>query len=156
MLQGELGGGLGMPIGNLTSQIFANIYLNEFDRFVKHSLKPKEYLRYGDDFIMIESDVKKLHLFRAQAVDFLQLQLKLNLNPKSDKIFKAQHGLKFLGVILWPYGRKLNKRNMRRVREKLTLNNVGSYYGVMKYHASYKKVREFHWFIVEKLFETLD
>lgn len=142
-----------MPIGNLTSQIFANIYFNEFDRFVKHNLKPKAYVRYGDDFIMIEPDLQKLNFLRAQATDFLRNILKLTINPKSDKIFKAQHGLKFLGIILWPHGRKLNKRNVKRVREKLTLNNVGSYYGVMKHHANYNKTREFHWHICEKVLE---
>ncbi|MEK7524641.1 MAG: RNA-directed DNA polymerase [Patescibacteria group bacterium] len=142
-----------MPIGNLTSQIFANIYLNEFDRFVKHTLGAKAYLRYGDDFIIVESDLEKLNFLRAQAVDFLRTILKLTINPKSDKIFKAQRGLKFLGVILWPHGRKLNKRNVKRVREKLALNNVGSYYGVMKYHANAKKMREFHWLVGEKSFE---
>jgi len=54
-----------MPIGNLTSQIFANIYLNELDRFVKHELKVKHYLRYGDDFILIHADLKKLKDLRA-------------------------------------------------------------------------------------------
>lgn len=116
-----------MPIGNLTSQIFANIYLNEFDRFVKHNLKPKAYLRYGDDFIMVEPCLWKLNLFRARASDFLQNILKLQINPKSDKIFKVSHGLKFLGVVLWPSGRKLNKRNVSRIRAKLAPNNVGSY-----------------------------
>lgn len=140
-----------MPIGNLTSQIFANIYLNEFDHFVKHNLKPKAYLRYGDDFIMIEPDLPKLNFFRAQAADFLRKTLKLHFNPKSDKIFKAHQGLKFLGVILWPSGRKLNRRNFARVYEKLTVNNVGSYYGIMKYHANYKRTRGFYWYISEKL-----
>lgn len=140
-----------MPIGNLTSQIFANIYLNEFDRFVKHNLKPQAYVRYGDDFIMIERDFRKLNLTRIRAVGFLQNILKLKINPKSDKIFRARHGLKFLGVVLWPFGRKLNKRNVRRVREKLTLNNAGSYHGIMKYHANYKKIREFHWCVSEKI-----
>ena len=140
-IAGKSGGGIGMPIGNLTSQIFANIYLNEFDRFVKHILKPKEYLRYGDDFIMIEPDLHKLSLFRTLAAEFLQNILKLQFNPKSDKIFKARYGLKFLGVVLWPNGRKLNKRNFARMYGKLALNNSGSYFGVMKYHANYKKTR---------------
>lgn len=100
---------------------------------------------------MVEHNFEKLNLFRREAADFLCNGLKLYLNPKSDKIFRAQRGLKFLGVIIWPNGRKLNKRNVRRVCEKLTLNNVGSYYGVMKHHGNYKKLREFHWNIFEKL-----
>ena len=85
-----------MPIGNLTSQIFANIYLNEFDRFVSHVLKPKAYLRYGDDFIMVESDFHKLNFLRLQAVSFLHEALKLRMNPKRNKILKARHGIKLL------------------------------------------------------------
>ena len=115
-------------------------------------------MRYGDDFIMIEQDFQKLNVFKTRAADFLRNVLKLYLNPKSDseaslggKIFKAQHGLRFLGVIIWPHGRKLNKRNMRRVCEKLTPNNIGSYYGLMKHHTNYKKMREFAWFVEEKL-----
>lgn len=150
------GGVIGMPIGNLTSQIFANIYLNEFDRFVKHNLKPKAYLRYGDDFIIIEKDREKLEAFRASAIKFLRDQLKLELNPKLNKILKVRHGLKFLGVVLWSHGRKLNKRNVKRIREKLALNNVGSYYGAMKHHANYKKKREFHWFIEGKLVDIFE
>ncbi len=140
-----------MPIGNLTSQIFANIYLNEFDRFVKHILKPKAYVRYGDDFIMVEDNFQKLNLLRTRAIDFLHNFLKLNINPKSDKIFKARAGLKFLGVVLWPGGRTLNRRNVKRVREKLAMNTIGSYFGVLKHHASYKKKRQFHWHVVEKM-----
>lgn len=136
-----------MPIGNLTSQIFANIYFNEFDRFVKHILKPKGYVRYGDDFIMVEPDVQKLNFFRAKSIRFLHEILKLQINPKRDKIFKAQDGLRFLGVVLWPKGRRLNSRNILRIREKLAPNNIGSYYGVIKHHANDKKKREFHWFI---------
>jgi len=68
---------IGMPIGNLTSQIFANIYLNELDRFIKHNLKQKAYLRYGDDFILVENDSKKLKILRAETMDFLKNELKL-------------------------------------------------------------------------------
>lgn len=140
-----------MPIGNLTSQIFANIYFNEFDRFVKHTLKPKAYLRYGDDFILIESDLQKLHALRLASVHFLEDKLKLRLNPKSDRILKAKWGLKYLGVVLWSSGRKLNKRNIRRSVEKLNNANVASYRGLVIKHGTYKLVRYFHWLIHEKI-----
>jgi RNA-directed DNA polymerase len=90
----------GMPIGNLTSQIFANIYLNELDRFVKHELKVKYYLRYGDDFILIHQDLEKLNALRKRTIGFLENNLKLKLNPKNDKIIKSTYGLKFLGVVI--------------------------------------------------------
>ena len=134
-----------MPIGNLTSQIFANIYLNELDRFVKHELKVKCYLRYGDDFILIHQDLEKLRMLREQTILFLTKKLKLNLNPKNDKILKPGHGLKFLGVVLWPNGRKLNKRSIRRIHIRLCRKNASSYYGLVNKHQNQKNINEFIW-----------
>lgn len=145
------GVGRGMPIGNLTSQIFANIYLNELDRFVKHQLKPKAYLRYGDDFILLETDISKLQTFRIQTMDFLNQELKLQINAKNDKLIKTKDGLRFLGVILWPSGRTLNKRNFKRAHQRVKSNNVSSYSGMMKQHAKYKEVKYFNWLVQEKL-----
>lgn len=94
----KMGGG-GIPIGNLTSQIFANIYLNEFDRFVKHELKVKDYLRYGDDFIMLESNKEKLEELRSRSIDFLNRALKLTMNRKNDRIIKPEFFQR--GELLW-------------------------------------------------------
>lgn len=136
-----------MPIGNLTSQIFANIYLNELDRFVKHRLEIKYYLRYGDDFILIHEDLKKLNELRTSVIRFLEDELKLGLNPKNDKIIKAAHGLRFLGVVIWPNGRKLKKRNSNRIKKRLNRKNAGSYYGLVLKHGSRKTIHEFFWLI---------
>lgn len=144
-----------MPIGNLTSQIFANIYLNELDRFVKHQLKPKAYMRYGDDFILVETDSEKLKSFRVQTTDFLNNELKLQVNPKSDKIVKARQGLKLLGVKLWPSGRNLLKRNLSRTKERLKVNNIASYSGLIKQHGNKKQIKEFNWLVYEKLLADL-
>lgn len=143
--------GSGMPIGNLTSQIFANIYLNELDRFVQHQLKPRAYLRYGDDFILVETDLEKLKYFRTQAISFLQNKLKLQVNPKSDKIMKSLHGLKYLGVKLWPTGRTLNKRNRSRTIERLNPKNISSYSGLLMKHGNSRQVKHFNWVVYEKL-----
>lgn len=145
------GESVGMPIGNLTSQIFANIYLNELDRFVKHTLKPCAYLRYGDDFLLFNLNKQELMQFRARVIHFLAESLKLKLQPKNDIIVKAQSGLKFLGVILYPNSRKLNARNQNRIQKRLNLKNVGSYYGLVKVHGSPKVMRKFGWDIIEKL-----
>ena len=136
-----------MPIGNLTSQIFANIYLNELDGFVKHKLKVKYYLRYGDDFILIHSELEKLVTFRERIVGFLENMLKLSLNPKNDKILKASHGLRFLGVVIWTKGRKLKKRNKNRIKKRLNCKNVSSYYGLVLKHGSQKTINEFAWLV---------
>lgn len=145
------GGKVGMPIGNLTSQIFANIYLNELDRFVKHTLKVEAYLRYGDDFIVIEDDLERLRIVRDTAVRFLADELKLQVNPKSDRIMKATYGLKFLGVKLWSSGRTLNRRNLTRVNERLGLCNISSYSGLIWVHGNMKQVKHFNWMVFEKV-----
>lgn len=144
-------GRVGMPIGNLTSQIFANIYLNELDRFVKHELRVKAYLRYGDDFIVVENDLERLKEVRLVVCRFLTDELKLQVNSKSDRIMKAAHGLKFLGVRLWPAGRTLNRRNQKRIVERLQANNVSSYSGIVKKYGNSRNVREFNWLVLEKI-----
>lgn len=142
---------IGMPIGNLTSQIFANIYLNELDRFVKHTLKIGAYLRYGDDFIISGSDLKKLNFIKTQAVNFLNNELKLQVNLKSDKIVKPRHGLKFLGMKIWHSGKTLSKRNLARIKERLKLSNISSYSGIMKSQANHKHIKRFNWLVAEKI-----
>ncbi|MCK9185857.1 reverse transcriptase/maturase family protein [Candidatus Gracilibacteria bacterium] len=142
-------GKIGMPIGNLTSQIFANIYLNELDRFVKHIMKPKEYLRYGDDFILVEKTKEKLNFFRTEIINFLKNELKLTVNTKSDKIIKPSHTLKFLGINLLPAGRILNKRSLSRATQKLNPSNISSYSGLIKKHCDEEYKKYFDWKILE-------
>lgn len=137
--------GVGMPIGNLTSQIFSNIYLNELDHFVSHELRPNAYLRYGDDFLLFEMDLKKLETMRNKVDAFLSNELKLSLNPKHNIIVKARHGLKFLGVELWPSGRRLSKRNKARINLRLSLENVASYNGVISKHGGPKLEKWLDW-----------
>ena len=135
----------GIPIGNLTSQIFSNIYLNEFDRFVVHSLKPKAYLRYGDDFLIFESDRNSLEKIKTQAVSFLDEKLNLHINPKNDIIIKPKQGLHFIGVDIFPFGRRLKKRNWKKVVSNLNKQNFSSYLGLIKKHSKRKRVREINW-----------
>lgn len=141
----------GMPIGNLTSQIFSNIYLNELDRYVKHSLKCKAYLRYGDDFVIFESDNEKLLSIKEKVTGFISNELKLTMHPKNNFIIKTKQGLKFLGVILYPHGRKLNKRNSGRIINKLKLKNIASYSGILQKHSKSKAIKEFQWYLVDIL-----
>lgn len=138
----------GLPIGNLTSQIFANIYLNELDRYIVHCKKPAAYLRYGDDFIIFGKDLDKLQKAREDVTNYIQENLKLNINKKNDILIKAHQGLKFLGVQIFPNGRKLMKRNLLRISRKLNLMNVPSYYGLIKQHNP-KKIKEFSWKVLE-------
>lgn len=79
------------------------------------------------------------------------LRLRLEINLKNDIIIKARWGLKFLGVEIFPSGRRLNKRNWDKAKTKLRLQNISSYGGLVKQHSKIKKVKEFNWIILEKL-----
>lgn len=142
----------GIAIGNLTSQIFANIYLNELDRFVRNTIKPQAYLRYGDDFIIFSKDLAKLEQIRENVIGFLDEKLRLAINFKNNIIIRPKWGLKFLGVIIDPNLRVLNKRNQKRIIKKLNLENLASYFGLVKQYDR-RKLIEFNWQIMEKLYE---
>lgn len=90
---------IGLPLGNLTSQLFSNVYLNEFDQFVKHTLKVRYYIRYADDFVILSPDKKYLENIIPAIAEFLQNTLKLTLHP--DKIFikTLYSGVDFLGWV---------------------------------------------------------
>jgi len=141
----------GIPIGNLTSQIFANIYLNEFDRFVQHAIKPLAYLRYGDDFIVMSDSFSRIHQIKEESAEFLKERLGLEINVKSDIMVKARWGLKFLGVEIFPKGVRLSKRNWRRAKSRLNLANVPSYSGLARRYSKGKRIKEFGWIVLEKL-----
>jgi hypothetical protein len=118
---------------------------------MKHTLRVKAYLRYGDDFIVLENDLEKLELLKSKTVDFLNNELKLQVNLKSDKILKPRQGLKYLGVKLWPSGRTLTGRNLARVRERLNTCNISSYSGLMKKHGNQKQIKRFIWQVYGKI-----
>ncbi len=114
--------GVGIPLGNLTSQIFANIYLNELDRFAKHKLKAKLYVRYMDDFIIIHHDKSQLHSWRKDIEMFLHQQLRLKTNSKT-QVFpvakKNGRALDFLGYRIYSTHRLLRKCTVKRIKAKL-------------------------------------
>lgn len=108
--------GRGIPIGNYTSQYFANIYLNELDQFIKRKLQIRYYVRYMDDFIcFVDSRVEARRIYR-KIQSFLAESLHLSLNPKS-RYYPAQHGLDFCGYKIYPYHKKLRKRSKRKLCE---------------------------------------
>ncbi|MBI2666148.1 hypothetical protein HYX13_00900 [Candidatus Woesearchaeota archaeon] len=111
----------GMPLGNLTSQFFANVYLNELDQFVKHQLKAKYYLRYVDDFVILDNDAEKLQKYRLKIDAFLQNVLFLSLHENKSKIFPLSRGILFLGMRVFPHHRRLRKKSLGRVYLKLAM-----------------------------------
>lgn len=119
--------GRGIPIGNLTSQLFANIYLHEFDRYVRHTLKPKAYIRYGDDFLLFYPTRRQAYLSRDRAAAFLTDHMKLNINPKNNIVIAANRGLKFLGHTVTAESAFVDKYTTRRVLQRLDWHNASSY-----------------------------
>lgn len=93
----------GLPIGNLTSQLFGNVYMDEFDHFVKHYLKVKYYGRYVDDFILIHENKDYLKFIIPIIQDYLKNNLKLELHPNKISLQHYSKGVKFLGTIIKPY-----------------------------------------------------
>ena len=100
----------GLPIGNLTSQHWANVYLNELDQYVKRRLKCRAYLRYVDDLLLFANRKEQLHIWRAEIIPFLK-GLRLRLHEKRAQPRPVQTGVSFLGFIVFPDHRRLKRRN---------------------------------------------
>jgi len=111
----------GLPIGNLTSQLFANVYMNEFDQFVKQRLRIKHYARYTDDFVIVSTDKKYFMDLLDPIQDFLGEHMKLKLHPKKISIRACHRGVDFLGYVALPHHRLLRPKTKRRVFRKLKI-----------------------------------
>jgi len=108
-----------MPLGNLTSQFFANVYLNELDYFVKHKLKAKYYIRYVDDFVILHQSKEQLEIWKKQINHFLNTELKLELHPDKSKIVSLSNGIDFVGFRNFYYFKLLRKRNINNIKSKI-------------------------------------
>ncbi|MBU2220217.1 reverse transcriptase/maturase family protein [Patescibacteria group bacterium] len=111
--------GKGLPLGNVTSQLFANIYLNELDQFAKHTLRIKHYLRYCDDFIILSGDREYLEGLVRQINIFLSVKLKLSLHPDKIIVRKHHQGIDWLGYVILPHYRVLRTKTKRRILRKM-------------------------------------
>jgi len=137
--------GVGLPLGNLTSQLFANVYMNELDQFVKHELKACHYLRYADDFVFLHEEKGWLEAQIPRIEQFLQERLHLQLHPNKVTINTFASGVDFLGWVHFPDHRVLRsstKRRMtRRLRECLDEATLQSYLGLLS-HGNTRKLRD--------------
>lgn len=147
----------GLPLGNITSQLFANIYLNELDKFIKHNLRVKCYIRYCDDFLILSDNKKYLGNIILVINNFLKDKLNLFLHPNKIIIKKHHQGIDFLGYADFPYFRilrpKTKKRMIKKIKKKLFLakqnklserslnQTLQSYFGVLK-HCNGHKTKE--------------
>lgn len=148
----------GAPIGNLTSQLFANIYMNELDQFMKHDLGVKYYLRYTDDFLIVHHDRDYLVALKEKISNFLDTKLKLTLHPNKVTIRKYREGIDFLGYVTLPKTTVLRTRVKRRIFKKLKerteqfkdgkiteqtlIQSFNSYLGVLGHANSYRLEQE--------------
>jgi len=159
--------GSGIPIGNLTSQIFANIYLNELDQFVKQILREKYYVRYADDFLFLSSDKNHLKNLIHQLQEFLEQKLKMELHPNKVVVRNFYQGVDFLGYVTFPRHKVLRTKTKRRMLKKMdikfadfidekinfeSMNQVfQSYFGFMSHgncHKLEKKIRNDYWIYI--------
>ena len=108
----------GMPLGNLTSQFFANLYLNEFDQFVKHKLKAKYYIRYVDDFVILHESKEKLEKWKIEINNFLIDKLKLELHPSKSHVLRLSGGINFLGFRIFYNYKLVRKSNLKNFERK--------------------------------------
>lgn len=148
---------LGIPLGNLTSQVFANIYLNQLDQLVKHQLKIKYYLRYADDFLILGGDKQSLERLIVTNGEFLERKLNLKLHSQKIIFRKLSWGIDFLGYVVLPHyilpRTKTKKRIFKNLKLKLDDPNfnqtIQSYLGYLKHSSSFKltqRIKNEVWF----------
>lgn len=121
---GNMPEGVGIPVGNLTSQLFANIYLDKLDKFIKHTLGVKDYIRYMDDFIILSPDKDQLREWLAAIERFLRDELKLELNPKTT-ILAAKNGIDFVGYKHRATHRKVRRDSIKRIKRTIRKYECG-------------------------------
>lgn len=147
--------GFGLPIGNLTSQLFSNIFLNLLDQFCKRELKCKHYGRYVDDFYIVSHNLSYLRSIIPKIERFLKEELHLDINKGKTKISNYKNGVEFLGTFIKPYREYVSNECLGRMKKKIFENeniawkngkniecSVNSYMGVFIHNASYNIRKE--------------
>jgi RNA-directed DNA polymerase len=134
--------GVGLPLGNLTSQILVNVYMNEFDQWVKHTLRARGYIRYADDFVFFSSDHAALVRALPRISHFLRERLRLMLHPKKVRIRMIASGIDFLGWVHFPDHRILRtttkRRMLRRIKKHNAQATLQSYRGLLGHGNAHK------------------
>lgn len=131
----------GLPLGNLTSQLLVNVYMNEFDQFVKHTLHVRHYIRYADDFVLLSCDRAYLENLLPVIRKFLEERLRLTLHPYKVGMRTFQSGVDFLGWIHFPTHRVLRAATKRRMESKLKNGSPEtreSYLGLLRHGDTFK------------------
>lgn len=134
--------GKGIPLGNITSQIFANIYLNILDKYVKKVLKCRFYVRYNDDFVIVGESFEKLEQVRDKIALFVREKLLLDIPLEKTNIRKISWGVDFLGFIILPKAVLLRNKTKNKMYLNINLQNIHSYFGILKHCNSYNLKRK--------------
>jgi retron-type reverse transcriptase len=129
----------GLPIGNLSSQFFANVYLDALDQFVKHRLSAKHYIRYVDDFVLLHESPQWLNAARAEIEAFLPEALAVRLNPTKTILQPVERGIDFVGQVIKPWRRILRRRTLNDALHRLDrmpsdclFESANSYFGLLR------------------------
>lgn len=134
--------GVGLPLGNLTSQLLVNVYMYEFDMFVKQELQVKNYIRYADDFVILSDDKEYLEAVLPKLHIFLHEKLQLALHEQKTYIKTYDSGVDFLGWVHFPYHRQIRTTTKRKIIKKLKgypkPETVNSYRGLLGHGDTYK------------------
>lgn len=165
--------GVGLPLGNLTSQFFANIYLHELDWYVKQHLKVRYYFRYVDDFVILGKNISELQEVLKSIKEFLQEELHLELHTQKIRIQPIKNGIDFCGYVVWPRSIIVRKRIIKQMNKKINffrylfspekykqwkLNVMGNSYLEKAYRAKQLKlpVTLKDVFIIKRMISTLN
>lgn len=108
----------GVPIGNLTSQLFANVYLHQADLFVKQQLKVRHYARYMDDMLLFHADKRQLLSWQTELIGFLYEQLYLSVNPRKVRLYPTARGVDFVGYVIYADHIRLRSRTVRQFKQR--------------------------------------
>jgi RNA-directed DNA polymerase len=128
----------GLPLGNLTSQLFANVYMNPLDQFVKHELKIIGYIRYADDFLLLHPNREFLEGCLVRINNFLKETLHLKIHPDKIVLKRYSGGIDYLGYVCFPHHRVLRTKTNRRMFKRINDKNSSSYMGILNHCRSHK------------------
>jgi len=130
--------GQGIPLGNLTSQLFANVYLDPLDKFAKHKLKAKYYLRYADDFVFLSDNPDELMGYLMEVNQFLKTELKLKIHPDKISLRKLKWGIDYVGYVALPHYQLPRVKTVKRINQKISQSlAVGDVESITKAMPSY-------------------
>ena len=141
--------GYGLPIGNLTSQLFSNVFLNQLDQFVKRTLRCKHYGRYVDDFFLVSTDRNELHRWAKEIDRFLSDELHISINKGKTQVCDVRHGVEFLGAYIKPWRIYISNQSLRRMHRQIPslvkktpeqqMQSVNSFLGILGHYNSYRE-----------------